>query len=181
MPCKLCLNSAVTRKAPQTPTCRNYCNLHLHLAQTSHTTAGRPQRGEAVCIVSHHATILRLWQHLSSPGCSRDMCEFRRALLFHECACMHQLSISSVCIIVIYSLFFLKKKVCSLPRRWKYLTKRPCLCVFPPTLIFFPLSHSTNKQMLFALQTQAHLLLGEAKYVGGKQGRNTGIKQVYRW
>lgn len=64
MPCKLCLNGAGTHKAPQTPTCSNYCNLHLRLAQTSHAskhqTAGRPQRGRQLALVSRNSTFLRL-------------------------------------------------------------------------------------------------------------------------
>lgn len=159
MPCKLCLNSAVTHKAAQTPTCANYCNLHLRLTQTSHAskrqTAGRPRGGGGT---SHSSLAAQpssgYWQDLSPPGCSSDVrCSFSGVR-----ACTS-------------SLFSLqpfgralkrwqhpkKKKVSRLPHFWKYLTKHPCLCFFPPTLIFsyflsfFP--HSANKQMLFALQT----------------------------
>lgn len=46
MPCQVCLNGAVTHKAPQTLTCSNYCNLHLRLAQTSHASKRhKPQEG----------------------------------------------------------------------------------------------------------------------------------------
>lgn len=151
MPCKPCLNGAVTHKAPQTPTCSNYCNLHLRLAQTSHAskrqTAARPQGGRQFALVSRNSTFLRLLTGIVIPRV-----QFRRAVVcVHARAPRFPLQAFGPALKRWWSSQKKKrKKACGLPHCWKYLTKRPCLCFF--FLFFFVfLSHSSNKQMLFAL------------------------------
>lgn len=160
MPCKPCLNGAVTHKAPQTPTCSNYCNLHLRLAQTSHAskrqTAARPQGGRQFALVSRNSTFLRLLTGIVIPRV-----QFRRAVV-----CVHARA----------PRFPLQAFGPALKRWWSSQKKKKrkravCLTVestwlnvlacalFLFFLFFFPIAQINRCYLHYK---QAHTLLGEA-------------------
>lgn len=175
MLCKVCLNGAATHKAPQTPTCGNYCNLHLRLAQTSHAskrqTAGRPQRGRPFSLVSRNSAFLRL---LTGLVRSDVHCCFSRV---HTCT-------SSVFPLPPFGPTIIPKtkdQKCAVCLTVESTWLNVLACAFSHPLsfsFFFPIAQ-INRCYLHYKQAQS--LLGEAKYVGGKQGRKTMIKQVCRW